>query len=75
MRWDKNFLGLLYTTLSRRDKFRAYGGVRLGGTVTIEDAWKLGFAHMRDRRRRRQADHHRAREQPHPRRAQGSPTS
>jgi NADPH-dependent glutamate synthase beta subunit-like oxidoreductase/NAD(P)H-flavin reductase len=46
VRWDKNFLGLLYTTLSRRDKFRAYGGVRLGGTMTIEDAWKLGFAHI-----------------------------
>ncbi|MGZ3425003.1 MAG: FAD-dependent oxidoreductase [Polyangia bacterium] len=46
VRWDKNFLGLLYTTLSRRDKFRAYGGVRLGGTVTIEDAWRLGFAHI-----------------------------
>ncbi|HEY2748465.1 MAG TPA: FAD-dependent oxidoreductase [Polyangia bacterium] len=46
VRWDKNFLGLLYTTLSRRDKFRAYGGVRLGGTITIEDAWKLGFEHI-----------------------------
>jgi NADPH-dependent glutamate synthase beta subunit-like oxidoreductase/NAD(P)H-flavin reductase len=46
VRWDKNFLGLLYTTLSRRDKFRAYGGVRLGGTVTIDDAWALGFAHI-----------------------------
>ena len=46
VRWDKNFLGLIYTTLMRRDKFRAYGGVRLGGTLTVEDAWRLGFAHV-----------------------------
>jgi NADPH-dependent glutamate synthase beta subunit-like oxidoreductase/NAD(P)H-flavin reductase len=46
VRWDKNFLGLIYTTLMRRDKFRAFGGVRLGGTITIEDAWRLGFAHV-----------------------------
>jgi NADPH-dependent glutamate synthase beta subunit-like oxidoreductase/NAD(P)H-flavin reductase len=46
VRWDKNFLKLVYTTLMRRDKFRAYGGVRLGGTLTLDDAWKLGFAHV-----------------------------
>jgi NADPH-dependent glutamate synthase beta subunit-like oxidoreductase/NAD(P)H-flavin reductase len=46
VRWDKNFLGLVYTTLLRRDKFRCYGGVRLGGTLTLDDAWGLGFQHV-----------------------------
>jgi NADPH-dependent glutamate synthase beta subunit-like oxidoreductase/NAD(P)H-flavin reductase len=46
VRWDKNFLGLVYATLMRRDKFRCYGGVRLGGTLTLDDAWRLGFAHV-----------------------------
>ncbi len=46
VRWDKNFLGLIYATLLRRDKFRAYGGTRLGGTLTLDDAWRLGFAHV-----------------------------
>jgi NADPH-dependent glutamate synthase beta subunit-like oxidoreductase/NAD(P)H-flavin reductase len=45
VRWDKNFLKLIYLTLARRHNFRAYGGVRLGGTVTFEDAWELGFDH------------------------------
>ncbi|HMS09398.1 MAG TPA: FAD-dependent oxidoreductase, partial [Pyrinomonadaceae bacterium] len=26
--------------------FRAYGGVRFGGTLTIEDAWDFGFDHI-----------------------------
>ncbi len=46
VRWDKNFLKLIYLTLARRHNFRAYGGVRLGGTVTLEDAWALGFDHV-----------------------------
>jgi NADPH-dependent glutamate synthase beta subunit-like oxidoreductase len=46
VRWDKNFLGLVYASLMRRDKFRCYGGTRLGGTLTLEDAWSLGFAHV-----------------------------
>jgi NADPH-dependent glutamate synthase beta subunit-like oxidoreductase/NAD(P)H-flavin reductase len=46
VRWDKNFLRLIYTTLMRRDKFRVYGGIRLGGTLTLEDAWSMGFAHV-----------------------------
>jgi len=45
VRWDKNFLKLIYITLARRHNFRVYGGVRLGGTVTFEDAWELGFDH------------------------------
>ena len=46
VRWDKNFLKLIYLTLARRHNFRVYGGVRLGGTVTLEDAWALGFDHV-----------------------------
>lgn len=46
VRWDKNFLKVIYATLARREKFRVYGGVRFGGTITIEDAWQLGFDHI-----------------------------
>ncbi|MCX7086902.1 MAG: FAD-dependent oxidoreductase [Methylococcales bacterium] len=46
VRWDKNFLKVIYLTLLRRQAFRAYGGVRFGGTLTIDDAWKLGFDHI-----------------------------
>jgi NADPH-dependent glutamate synthase beta subunit-like oxidoreductase/NAD(P)H-flavin reductase len=46
VRWDKNFLTILQLLLSRRRYFRAYGGVRFGGTLTIEDAWDLGFDHI-----------------------------
>jgi len=46
VRWDKNFLKLIYLTLARRPNFRVHGGVRLGGTVCLEDAWDLGFDHV-----------------------------
>ncbi len=46
VRWDKNFLTMMQLLLSRRRRFRAYGGVRFGGTVTIEDAWDFGFDHI-----------------------------
>ncbi len=46
VRWDKNFLTLLHMTLARRDRFRAYGGIRFGGTLTAEDAFELGFDHV-----------------------------
>ncbi|MGZ8239574.1 MAG: pyridine nucleotide-disulfide oxidoreductase, partial [Methylobacter sp.] len=46
VRWDKNFLKVIYLTLQRREAFRAYGGVRFGGTLTIEDAWNMGFDHI-----------------------------
>jgi NADPH-dependent glutamate synthase beta subunit-like oxidoreductase/NAD(P)H-flavin reductase len=47
VRWDKNFLTLIYLTLSRRNTFAIYGGVRFGGTVTIEDAFDgYGFDHI-----------------------------
>jgi NADPH-dependent glutamate synthase beta subunit-like oxidoreductase/NAD(P)H-flavin reductase len=46
VRWDKNFLTVLHLTLSRRDLLRIYGGVRFGGTLTIDDAWNWGFDHI-----------------------------
>lgn len=45
-RWDKNFLKLIHITLSRRERFQVHGGVRFGGTLTLEDAWDLGFDHV-----------------------------
>ena len=46
VRWDKNFLKVIYLTLARRKAFRAYGGIRFGGTLTIDDAWDMGFDHI-----------------------------
>jgi len=46
VRWDKNFLKVIYLTLQRRAAFRSYGGVRFGGTITIDDAWDMGFDHI-----------------------------
>lgn len=46
VRWDKNFLKLIYLTLSRNRTFSVYGGIRFGGTLTAEDAWNLGFDHI-----------------------------
>ncbi len=46
VRWDKNFLTMMQLILSRKKRFRAYGGVRFGGTLTIEDAWDYGFDHI-----------------------------
>ena len=46
VRWDKNFLKLIYLTLARRPGFSIHGGVRLGGTVTVADCWRLGFDHL-----------------------------
>jgi NADPH-dependent glutamate synthase beta subunit-like oxidoreductase/NAD(P)H-flavin reductase len=46
VRWDKNFLDINYILLMRRKKFRLMDGVRFGGTLSIEDAWNLGFDHI-----------------------------
>ncbi len=46
VRWDKNFLKLIYLCLMRRPRFQVFGGVRLGGTLTLEDAWSLDFDHV-----------------------------
>lgn len=46
VRWDKNFLKIIYLTLARYQHYRIYGGIRFGGTMTIEDAWNYGFDHI-----------------------------
>jgi NADPH-dependent glutamate synthase beta subunit-like oxidoreductase/NAD(P)H-flavin reductase len=46
VRWDKTFLTLIHLSLARRENVRLYGGIRFGGTITIDDAWKLGFDHI-----------------------------
>ena len=46
VRWDKNFLKVVRLLLERRAEFALFGGVRFGGTVTLEDAWALGFDHV-----------------------------
>lgn len=46
VRWDKNFLKVEYLTLARRKHFRVYNGIRFGGTIEIDDAWRLGIDHI-----------------------------
>ena len=46
VRWDKNFLTLLYLTLARRQGLKMYGGIRFGGTMPIEEVWQYGFDHV-----------------------------
>jgi NADPH-dependent glutamate synthase beta subunit-like oxidoreductase/NAD(P)H-flavin reductase len=46
VRWDKNFLKLIYLSLKRKPYFQVFGGVRFGGTITVEDAWSMGFDHF-----------------------------
>ncbi len=46
VRWDKTFLTILYLTIARNRRIRLYGGVRFGGTLTLDDAWRLGFDHV-----------------------------
>jgi NADPH-dependent glutamate synthase beta subunit-like oxidoreductase/NAD(P)H-flavin reductase len=46
VRWDKNFLKMIRLLVERRARFRMFGGVRFGGTITLDDAWKMGFDHV-----------------------------
>ncbi len=46
VRWDKNYLKLVRLLLERRNQFSMFGGVRFGGTVTVEDAFAMGFDHV-----------------------------
>ncbi len=38
VRWDKNFLKIVRLLLERRREFAMFGGVRFGGTLTLNDA-------------------------------------
>jgi NADPH-dependent glutamate synthase beta subunit-like oxidoreductase/NAD(P)H-flavin reductase len=46
VRWDKNFLTVIYLNILRRRHFRLYDGVRFGGTLSVDDAWSLGIDHV-----------------------------
>jgi NADPH-dependent glutamate synthase beta subunit-like oxidoreductase/NAD(P)H-flavin reductase len=46
VRWNKNFLKLVRLLLERRAEFKMFGGVRFGGTLTVESAFALGFDHI-----------------------------
>jgi NADPH-dependent glutamate synthase beta subunit-like oxidoreductase/NAD(P)H-flavin reductase len=46
VRWNKNFLKIIRLLLERRREFNMFGGVRFGGTLTVESAFDLGFDHI-----------------------------
>jgi NADPH-dependent glutamate synthase beta subunit-like oxidoreductase/NAD(P)H-flavin reductase len=46
VRWNKNFLKIIRLLLERRREFAMFGGVRFGGTLTIDDAFQIGFDHI-----------------------------
>jgi len=46
VRWDKNFLKVIRLLLERRRQFAMFGGVRFGGTLSVEDAFAAGFDHV-----------------------------
>ncbi|MDX1900846.1 MAG: FAD-dependent oxidoreductase [Gammaproteobacteria bacterium] len=46
VRWDKNFLKLIYLSLLRKKHYQVFGGARFGGTVTVDDAFAMGFDHF-----------------------------
>jgi NADPH-dependent glutamate synthase beta subunit-like oxidoreductase/NAD(P)H-flavin reductase len=46
VRWNKNFLKIIRLLLERRAEFTMFGGVRFGGTVTIDSAFEMGFDHV-----------------------------
>jgi NADPH-dependent glutamate synthase beta subunit-like oxidoreductase/NAD(P)H-flavin reductase len=46
VRWNKNFLKLIRLILERRRQFTMFGGVRFGGTMTVDSAFALGFDHI-----------------------------
>ena len=46
VRWDKNYLKLVRLLIERRRQFSMFGGVRFGGTVTVDSAFAMGFDHI-----------------------------
>jgi NADPH-dependent glutamate synthase beta subunit-like oxidoreductase/NAD(P)H-flavin reductase len=46
VRWDKNFLKVIRLLLERRAEFSMFGGVRFGGTITMDQAFAMGFDHV-----------------------------
>ena len=46
VRWDKNYLKIIRLLLERRDAFAMFGGVRMGGSITPDGAFAMGFDHV-----------------------------
>ena len=46
VRWNKNFLKVIRLLIERRREFSMYGGVRFGGTMTVDSAFDMGFDHI-----------------------------
>jgi NADPH-dependent glutamate synthase beta subunit-like oxidoreductase/NAD(P)H-flavin reductase len=46
VRWNKNFLKVARLLVERRREFSMYGGVRFGGTLTVDGAFEMGFDHV-----------------------------
>ena len=46
VRWNKNFLKIVRLLIERRSEFHMYGGVRFGGTLTVDSAFEMGFDHI-----------------------------
>jgi NADPH-dependent glutamate synthase beta subunit-like oxidoreductase/NAD(P)H-flavin reductase len=46
VRWNKNFLKVIRLLIERRAQFSMYGGVRFGGTLTVDSAFEMGFDHI-----------------------------
>ena len=46
VRWNKNFLKIIRLLLERREQFSMFGGVRFGGTLTVDTALDMGFDHI-----------------------------
>ena len=46
VRWNKNFLKIIRLLLERRAAMSIIGGVRFGGTLSVEEAFAAGFDHI-----------------------------
>ncbi len=46
VRWDKTFLKVARLLVERRAGFAMFGGVRFGGTLSVQDAFAMGFDHI-----------------------------
>ena len=69
VRWNKNFLKIIRLLLERRSEFAMFGGVRFGGTLTVDDAFADGLRSRRAVRGRGAADGDPDEERPGARRA------
>jgi NADPH-dependent glutamate synthase beta subunit-like oxidoreductase/NAD(P)H-flavin reductase len=45
-RWEKNYLTVIRLLLERRQKFALFGDIRLGSSLTIDEAFDRGFSHV-----------------------------